>query len=183
MTFPSPWGWRSYINKLAEGLDIKVTFQWCSQSREETIKLGQVLGEVLEGGDIIALIGDLGTGKTIFAKGVVKGLGGNDADEVTSPSFVLMNQYQGRVPVYHLDLYRLEEERELNDLGWEEFAFSTGVTLIEWAEKIIPFLPSDYIEVNFQWLDQNTRELTFVGHGEQGGNIINLLERKWKGEK
>ncbi len=77
-----------------------------------------------------------------------------------------------------MDLYRLEEERELNDLGWEEFAFSTGVTLIEWAEKIIPFLPSDYIEVNFQWLDQNTRELTFVGHGGARREYNQLIREK-----
>lgn len=183
MTFPSLWSWRSFINKLPKGSEIKVTFQWCSQSREETLKLGQVLGEVLEAGSIIALIGDLGTGKTTFTKGVVQGLGGSNDDEVTSPSFVLVNQYEGRLPVYHLDLYRLEDERELNDLGWEDFTFSAGVTLIEWAEKIIPFLPPEYLEVNFQWLDQNTRELTFVGHGEQGGKIINIFKRKWKGEK
>jgi len=134
-------------------------------------------------GSIIALIGDLGTGKTTFTKGVVRGLGGSDDDEVTSPSFVLVNQYQGRLPIYHLDLYRLEDEREFSDLGWEEFAFSRGITLIEWAEKIIPFLPPEFIEVHFQWLDQDARELTFVGKGEQGGQIINLLKKKWKGEK
>lgn len=110
-------------------------------------------------------------------------MGGSDEDEVTSPSFVLVNQYQGRLPIYHVDLYRLEEEKELNDLGWEEFAFSAGITLIEWAEKIIPYLPREFIEVNFQWLDQNTRELTIVGHGEEGRKIIDLLKRKWKGEK
>jgi len=114
---------------------------------------------------------------------VVRGLGGSDDDEVTSPSFVLVNQYQGRLPIYHLDLYRLEDEREFSDLGWEEFAFSRGITLIEWAEKIIPFLPPEFIEVHFQWLDQDARELTFVGKGEQGGQIINLLKKKWKGEK
>ncbi len=168
---------------MENGPNIKITFQWRSQSPEETIKLGQVFGEVLEAGSIIALIGDLGTGKTTFTKGVVRGLGGSDDDEVTSPSFVLVNQYQGRLPIYHLDLYRLEEERELNDLGWEEFVFSPGITLIEWAEKIIPFLPPEFIEVNFQWLDQNIRELTFVGHGEQGRKIIHLLKKKWKGEK
>lgn len=183
MIFLFPWGWRLFINLLDKSLDKKVTFQWCSLNQEETIKLGQKLGEVLEPGSIIALIGDLGTGKTTFAKGVMQGLGGSDDDEVTSPSFILVNQYQGRLPVYHLDLYRLQEERELADLGWEEFAFSPGITLIEWAEKIIPFLPPEFIEVNFQWVDQKSRELTFVGHGEQGRRIINLLKRKWKGER
>lgn len=109
-------------------------------------------------------------------------MGGSD-EEVTSPSFVLVNQYQTRLPVYHLDLYRLEDARELSDLGWEEFAFSGGITLIEWAEKIMPFLPPEFIEVHLQWLDQDARELTFVGQGEQAGQIIDLLKKKWKGEK
>ncbi len=164
-------------------LEKEATLQWCSPSEQETIKLGEVLGEILEEGSIVALIGDLGTGKTTLAKGIVRGLGGSEDDEVTSPSFVLVNQYQGRLPIFHMDLYRLMNLRELTELGWEEFAFATGITLIEWAEKIKPFLPPEYVEINLQWLNQETREITFVGHGEQGRRIINLLKKKWKGEK
>ncbi len=171
------------INKLEAELEKEATFQWCSPSEQETIKLGEVLGEVLEEGSIVALIGDLGTGKTTIAKGIVRGLGGREDDEVTSPSFVLVNQYQGRLPIFHMDLYRLMNPRELSELGWEEFAFSSAVTLIEWAEKIKPFLPPEYVEINFQWLDQETREINFVGHGEQGRRIISLLKKKWKEEK
>lgn len=113
----------------------------------------------------------------------MRGLGGNNEDEVTSPTFVIVNQYQGRLPIYHMDLYRLADSRELEDLGWEEFAFSSGITLIEWAEKIIPLLPAEYLEVKFLWLGYSEREIIFHGQGEQYAELINLLKKKWMEEK
>lgn len=141
------------------------------------------MGQLLKAGNIVALIGDLGTGKTVFVKGVVRGLGGNDEDEVTSPTFVLVNQYQGRLPIYHMDLYRLSDLRELENLGWEEFAFSSGITLIEWAEKIVTLLPPEFLEVNFHWLDYAEREIIFNGRGRDYEELVNLLKKKWMEEK
>lgn len=137
---------------------------------------------MLAEGSIIALIGDLGTGKTIFVKGVVQGLGG-DKGEVTSPSFVLVNQYQGRFPIFHIDLYRLSDLQEIEDLGWAELAFSSGITLIEWADKIGPLLPKEYLQVNFRWLHYGERELMFIAKGEEYKKIVNSLQEKWRREK
>ncbi|NIR50539.1 tRNA (adenosine(37)-N6)-threonylcarbamoyltransferase complex ATPase subunit type 1 TsaE [candidate division KSB1 bacterium] len=132
-----------------------------SNSAEETENIGEVFAESLKSGDVVALFGELGSGKTTFIKGVCRGL--EVSDDVTSPTFTLIHEYSGRLPVYHLDFYRLEDPREIWELGCEEYFYGEGVSLVEWANRIIVNLPKDRIEVHFRSRFQtgakNTREI------------------------
>jgi tRNA threonylcarbamoyladenosine biosynthesis protein TsaE len=117
-----------------------------SHSEAETFEIARRLGGSLEGKEIIGLTGELGAGKTIFVKGLAAGLGLQDVNQVCSPSFTLMNIYQARVSVYHLDFYRLGTRVEIEDLGWEDF-IGEGVILIEWAEKYDVQHESIHVEI------------------------------------
>ena len=138
-----------------------------TQGADKTLKLGQVLGRMLKEGTVIALMGDLGVGKTVLAKGIAKGLGIQDEGEVTSPSFVLVNEYFGRIPIYHIDLYRLEDPEETEGLGWEEFLCGPGVVVVEWAEKISSKLPDERMDIQIQWVGEEERKMTFCGKGKR----------------
>jgi tRNA threonylcarbamoyladenosine biosynthesis protein TsaE len=153
-----------------------------TRAPEETIRLGKTIGELLRPGDVVALTGDLGAGKTTLAKGIAAGAGVEDESEVTSPTFVLVNEYPGRFPVYHVDLYRLQEAPEAEDLGWEEFIFGEGVSLLEWAEKIPGILPEERLEVRISWIGPGERKFLIAGKGAQAKNIL-LSMRKWEKEK
>jgi len=144
--------------------------------------LGRIGGELLRPGSVVALMGDLGTGKTVFVKGVAQGLGVADDQEITSPSFVLVNEYSGRLPLYHVDLYRLHHAWEVEDLGWEELISPPGVALIEWAEKVLPLLPPERMEVHFEWVNARDRKLTLGGRGEAGRGWVRSLGEKWTEE-
>ena len=117
-----------------------------SRGPEETREIGRKIGERLIRGDVVALTGILGAGKTCLVQGLVNGLEVK-TDYITSPSFVLINEYQGRMPVYHFDVYRLNEEKEVLDLGYEEYIDGAGVTIIEWADKISRLLPERSIRI------------------------------------
>lgn len=132
-----------------------------SRSPEETQRIGERLGKQLKVGDVVATIGDLGTGKTCFLQGLVRGLG--VAENATSPTFVLINQYRGRLPVYHVDAYRTESLTELLDLGLEEFFYGDGVTVVEWADKLLPLLPAHTIMVRISGLGEESREILIEG--------------------
>ncbi|MFQ5898394.1 MAG: tRNA (adenosine(37)-N6)-threonylcarbamoyltransferase complex ATPase subunit type 1 TsaE [Candidatus Methylomirabilia bacterium] len=141
----------------------KVAFK--SPSPAETERIGQALAVWLRSGDVVACIGELGSGKTTFIRGVVRGLGGSEA--ATSPTFVLINQYQGRLPVYHLDAYRTGSLAEVQDLGVEEILFGDGVTVIEWAEKLLPLLPDQMIVVRISGLGEEPRHIVLEGLPEE----------------
>jgi tRNA threonylcarbamoyladenosine biosynthesis protein TsaE len=128
-----------------------------STSPEETRAAGERLGARLQAGAVVACIGALGAGKTCFLQGLARGLGVQSP--VTSPTFVLVNQYRGRVPVYHVDAYRTETLTELLDLGIEEFLHGDGVTVIEWADKLLPLLPSRTITVTITGLGDEPRHI------------------------
>ena len=159
------------------------TFVVTTQSPDETLRLGRALGQILSPGLFVALVGSLGAGKTVLAKGIAGGLGVEDEREVTSPSFVLVNEYRGRVPVFHLDLYRLESLAAVEGIGWDEFVCGPGVTLVEWADKVEEALPEERIEVHLQWVSEEKRKLVFCGKGHPGEEIIAELEHRWKGEE
>jgi len=130
-----------------------------SKSPEQTIEVGIRLAEGLRSGDVLALCGDLGAGKTHFTKGVVWGLGG-DPEEVCSPTFTLVHEYRGgRLPVFHFDLYRLESARELSGVGWEDYLDEDGVMVVEWAEKFEERLPAGTRFVRFIIGDGDERTL------------------------
>ena len=133
-----------------------------TQSPEETKEFGRSLAKQLSPGSVLALIGPLGSGKTVLVQGICSGLEVGNA--VTSPSFVIINEYPGRlnrspVWIYHFDLYRLESSEEFIKLGYEEYFYGKGITLIEWAEKIKPFLPKKRWEVHLKILSENEREI------------------------
>jgi tRNA threonylcarbamoyladenosine biosynthesis protein TsaE len=150
-----------------------------TKNPDQTLRLGLVFGGILPQASTVALIGDLGSGKTLLAKGIARGLGVEDEREVSSPTFVLVNEYRGRVPVLHVDLYRLGDSLEVEDLGWEEFFSGPGVTLVEWAEKVPDLLPEDRIEVYLHWMGSEERKLVFVGKGRTARGLVNHLRKKW----
>lgn len=129
-----------------------------SGSPDETQAAGERLGRGLGPGAVVALTGELGAGKTCFIQGLVRGLG--VATRATSPTFVLINQYRGRVPVYHVDAYRTDNLTELIDLGLLELMGGEGVTVIEWADKLLSLLPSEAIHVHIEGVGDEPRVLT-----------------------
>jgi tRNA threonylcarbamoyladenosine biosynthesis protein TsaE len=129
-----------------------------SASAEETARAGEALGRTLGPADVVALTGELGAGKTCFVQGVVRGLG--VSTPATSPTFVLVNEYRGRVPVHHVDAYRTASLTELMDLGLLELFDGDGVTLVEWADKLRPLLPDRTIEVTVRGVGDEPREIT-----------------------
>lgn len=129
----------------SKGCDI---LQFTSNCPEDTEKIGECLGSIAKKGYILCLTGDLGTGKTQFTKGFARGLGVSDF--VTSPTFTIINEYQGRLPLYHFDVYRIKSIDEMYDLGYEEYFFGDGVTIIEWAELISEIIPPENIKVSIK---------------------------------
>ena len=129
-------------------------------SPRQTFKLGEQLSKRLKGGEIILLIGELGSGKTIFAKGVASGLGIKSSTAVTSPSFTLINEYQGKLKFFHIDLYRINRPEELYDLGLEEIMTPPNVVMVEWGEKLGPFSPALAIKVRLSCQGKGKREVT-----------------------
>lgn len=141
-----------------------------SRSPGETQAVGERLGARLEAGSVVACIGELGAGKTCFLQGLTRGLGVESV--VTSPTFVLVNQYRGRLPVYHLDAYRPETLSELLEIGVEEMLHGNGVTLIEWAEKLLPLLPSHTITVTITGLGDEPRRIVVEAPEDLGARRV-----------
>ena len=127
----------------------------------ETTRAGVELAADLAPGDVVLLIGDLGLGKTVLARGIATGLG-VDPSEVHSPTFTLVNQYQGRVPVHHVDLYRIERESDLGELGLEEILGGEGVAIVEWGERLGRYGVRDGLEVSFVDRGGTEREIRIV---------------------
>lgn len=130
-----------------------------SKEPRETFHIGKVLGENLHAGDVVALVGELGAGKTCLTQGIARGLGIPESYQITSPTFTLMNEYPGKIVLYHLDLYRLSGVGDLEELGYEEYFRGDGVLVIEWAEKIKDVLSDETLFVSFAYLDENKREI------------------------
>jgi tRNA threonylcarbamoyladenosine biosynthesis protein TsaE len=128
-----------------------------TRSEAQTLRVAEELASGFKGTEVVLLSGELGAGKTVFAKGLAAGLGVEDAGRVCSPSYTLVNIYRGRVPVFHIDLYRLEKDSEIWDLGWEEY-LGEGVVIIEWAERL-PF-PVVGIRVAIESGSDETRTIT-----------------------
>ena len=131
--------------------------EFISDSEEETLRFAEKLGRAALKGDIFALFGDLGTGKTIIAKGIAKGLGIDE--EVTSPTFNLLEVYQNKLPLYHFDLFRIENNDEFNQLFFEEYWEGDGVSVIEWADRAISRLPAGAIRINIEHLNESRRKI------------------------
>ncbi len=147
-----------------------------SDSRERTLEAGRRIGGILARGDVVALSGELGSGKTCLTQGIAKGLGVAENVPVVSPTFTLINEYPGRIPLFHLDVYRLSGSRDLEDMGYEEYFYGSGIIVIEWAEKIRDILPANTLHVNLRYIDENTREMTLEGPGDKIRILEELLQ-------
>jgi tRNA threonylcarbamoyladenosine biosynthesis protein TsaE len=134
-----------------------------TETPEETQALGEKLGKTLKQGDVIALIGDLGTGKTCLTQGIARGVGIAPNEIVSSPSYILINEYSGTVPIYHIDLYRLENSEEIAELGLSEYVEGDGICIIEWAERMADALPDTCIRIHITLAEGN------ASHGDSEG--------------
>ncbi|MDE0300506.1 MAG: tRNA (adenosine(37)-N6)-threonylcarbamoyltransferase complex ATPase subunit type 1 TsaE [Candidatus Poribacteria bacterium] len=136
---------------------MKETFQ--THSPEETQSIGKQIGGNLKAGDVVALIGDLGAGKTCLTQGIACGIGIASHEVVNSPSYTLINEYVGNIPIYHIDLYRLQHHGEIVELGLEEYLEGTGICIIEWADRMANLLPANRIEITMTWVGESTRAI------------------------
>jgi tRNA threonylcarbamoyladenosine biosynthesis protein TsaE len=135
-------------------------FNITSNSPEETIELGQRIGSQLKGGEVIAVCGTLGSGKTHLIKGIAAGAGAQDRRDVTSPTFVIVNEYSGRLDIYHIDAYRLNSIAEFEMLGFDDFCYPQSVVLIEWADKVESALKNlDYSHIEISHTGRNKRKI------------------------
>lgn len=147
-------------------------------SPSETERLGRTLGRVLQGGEVIALEGELGVGKTALVRGVASGLNVRPAS-VSSPTFVLIHQYHGRLPLIHVDLYRLRTESEAENIGLHEYFDGLAVTAIEWADRLPTFLPNDRLEVRMGHKSSTLRTVQISAHGRQSLLLLQRTLRAW----
>jgi tRNA threonylcarbamoyladenosine biosynthesis protein TsaE len=129
-----------------------------SHSEDETLALGRRLATSFKSGDVIVLTGPLGSGKTVFVKGLAQGRE-LDPENITSPSFGFVNEYPGKLPLYHFDLYRLDDVTELYEVGWDEYLERDGVVVVEWGERAGGFLPDRYYLIAFRIVDDAERQI------------------------
>lgn len=149
-----------------------------SRSAAQTRKLGQCLGSGIHQVTVIALTGDLGSGKTVFVQGLAKGLDVSEKYYITSPTFTLINEYPGRHCLFHVDLYRIEHPSELEEIGLEEILKEDAVIAIEWAEKLPGEALSDHLELRFNIIGANARRLDVFAYGQPAVNLLKTLERQ-----
>lgn len=138
-----------------------------SNSPEETIEYAEKIGSLLNGGEIIAYKGSMGAGKTTFTRGLCIGLG--LPDEVTSPTFALVNEYRGKITLYHFDMYRIQSADDLETTGFYDYISDDSVLAVEWSENISEALPQNTIYITFDRIDENTREITIEGDNRFDG--------------
>jgi tRNA threonylcarbamoyladenosine biosynthesis protein TsaE len=156
----------------------KASFTCRTSSGEETIRLGQRCGACLQEGDVVALAGELGSGKTWFTKGLALGLGVPREEVVTSPSFALLNVYEGRCTLFHMDVYRLGSTFDFLDAGLDDYLNRSGVTVVEWADRWPELLPERRLEVRIEILDENARKITFSECDPKAVRILKEMERE-----
>ena len=147
-----------------------------SHSARETARIGSALGQYAEAGDVFLLSGELGAGKTCLTQGVAKGLGVDGY--VRSPTFVLVSVHQGRLPLYHIDIYRLDEVAEVVDLGLEEYLAGDGVSVIEWASKALEVFPQPYMLVTLTYEGENERLIQLEAMGERYESLLSQVEKR-----
>lgn len=146
-----------------------------SKTSRQTMSWGKKLGKLVQGGEIIGLIGELGAGKTCFVRGFTQGVGVAQEAWVRSPTFTLINEYSGRLAVYHIDLYRVASREQQEGLNLRDYLYGDGVSLIEWFEYLRADVVDEYLEVSFYHLDGSQRELKFVAHGKRYENLLTVL--------
>ncbi|MCM8792305.1 MAG: tRNA (adenosine(37)-N6)-threonylcarbamoyltransferase complex ATPase subunit type 1 TsaE [Candidatus Omnitrophica bacterium] len=149
-----------------------------SFSEKQTFNLGKKLATFLKIGDTLCLYGPLGAGKTIFVKGIANGLG-IPKEEVNSPAFVLVNEYKGKIPIFHFDFYRLKNTQEIITAGYEDYFYREGIIIIEWAERLSDYLmPSYYLAIEFKILNRNSRQINISSFGNQYTYILEKFKKR-----
>lgn len=155
--------------KLKQSSRLEIT----SHSPEETQRLGERIGKLAQAGDVFLLVGNLGAGKTCLTQGIAQGLGIKN-EYVASPSFVLVRELKGRLPLYHIDLYRLNCIEEISELGIDDYLYGDGVCVIEWAEKGLSMLPTEHLLIEISYLSDTERKLRF---NPRGKGYLELVEK------
>jgi len=146
-----------------------------SRSVHETIKIGKIIAKNLKSGDIICLFGELGTGKTTLVKGMAVGLG-ISKEKVISPTFVLIREHhQGRLPLYHFDLYRMKSAAGILELGYEEYFYDAGVTVIEWADRLKYLVPKEFLKIELSIPKNTQRLLKFTAKGSRYKELLGKI--------
>ena len=153
-----------------------------TDSAAATQAVARILGDRCAGGEVMGLVGMLGSGKTCFVKGLAEGLG-VASEKVSSPTFALIHEYEGRLPLCHVDLYRLNALDALHGLGLEEYTESGGITVIEWADKAPAVLPSHHLLIRFEPLEGDRRRLAFSPHGSRYELLVAELLARWAGHR
>jgi tRNA threonylcarbamoyladenosine biosynthesis protein TsaE len=141
----------------------------------DTMRLGELLGRHLYKGDVLLLAGDLGSGKTIFTKGIAKGLGSDDL--VRSPTFVIVAEYSANIPIYHMDLYRLSESSMFDNLFLEEYIYGDGVCIVEWPNQIANMFPDYSLQIQINHIDDLTRHIVILGSSMRHKDLFKELKR------
>jgi tRNA threonylcarbamoyladenosine biosynthesis protein TsaE len=149
-----------------------------SRSPEETQRVGRELGKLARPGDVILLVGNLGAGKTCLTQGIAWGL--DVSGYARSPSFVLMNEYKGKLPMYHIDLYRLENIAEIADLGLDDYMYGQGMCVVEWADRAPSLLPPQHLMIKISLLGDTERKLELTPRGERYKTMLADLKKRTK---
>ena len=169
--------------------EMPLTLDCISHSSAQTQRLGVRLGELVQGGELILLDGQLGTGKTTFTQGLAQGLG--IVENINSPTFTLLKEYMAqtqsgdstgalsyrRLALYHFDLYRLDNPDEIADLGFEDYFFSDGISVIEWAEKAASFWPEEHLNIRLKMMSETKRGLLFIANGEHYRELLRQFQK------
>lgn len=146
-----------------------------THSADQTRRLGRRLGRAITGPVVVALLGDLGSGKTVLVQGIAQGLEVSDKHYVTSPSYTLINEYPGRLPLYHIDLYRLEGFDDAEAIGLFDLMGRPGVFAVEWAERLTPEMLGAHLAVTIRFVDTRRREIRFVPRGEGLAHLLDAV--------
>ena len=153
------------------------SFELITHRPKETQELGKRTGELALPGDVFLLVGDLGAGKTCFTQGLAWGLGINEY--AVSPSFVIIRELHGRLPLYHIDLYRLDQIQETIDLGLDDYFYGRGVCVVEWAEKALKIPPAEHLLIKISYLSALKRRFQMQPSGQHYGEIVTQLQRNY----
>ncbi|MDV2583501.1 tRNA (adenosine(37)-N6)-threonylcarbamoyltransferase complex ATPase subunit type 1 TsaE [Alkalibacillus haloalkaliphilus] len=147
-------------------------YKFTTINENETQRLAKQIGEKLMPNDVLTLDGDLGAGKTTFTKGLAEGLAVKRT--VNSPTFTIVKEYKGRMPLYHMDVYRLEDSEE--DIGFDDYFNAEGVTVIEWSQFILEFLPEERLQINIEKIDEERREIILTPHSDHLNELCKELK-------
>ena len=151
--------------------------QTTTYSPEETKQLGEKLGQQIQTGTVIALFGDLGSGKTIFVQGLARGLSVPDSYYITSPTYTLINEYPGRHTLFHVDLYRIDNPVDFEEIGLYEILYNNGVVAIEWADRLNEDLPAEHLNIQLEISSDGSRKIYLTAYGLEAVNLLKSLEK------